>query len=291
MELSLLIPNNKIEKLIKEWLEEDIPSFDYGGVIVGSDIKTAHLLGKQTGVFSGKVFFDEIFRQLGCSVKWFIKDGEPFTMADGKPQLLAIVEGPCRNILIGERLSLNILSRSCAVTTQASAIKKLVDNVDWKGKVAGTRKTTPGFRLVEKLALLVAGLDTHRMDLSSMIMLKDNHIWACGNITQAVKNAHSVGGFSLKIEVECRNQDEAIEAIEAGADIVMLDNFNPQNLNTVSTYLKQHYPHIKIEASGGITVQTIQQYAISTIDIISMGNLTQGVPHIDISLKIQKNKQ
>ncbi|KAK5575012.1 hypothetical protein RB653_010267 [Dictyostelium firmibasis] len=293
MELSQLLPKFKIEKIIKEWLEEDIPSFDYGGCVVGSDEKVAHLLGKQTGVFSGSVFFDEIFKQLGCKVIWFIKDGEPFSMTHGpdknKPQVLAHVIGPVRNILIGERLSLNILSRSCGITTQGHNVKKLVDsNGTWTGKIAGTRKTTPGFRLVEKLALLTAGLDTHRMDLSSMIMLKDNHIWSCGNITNAVKNARSVGGFSLKIEVECRNQDEAIEAIEAGADIVMLDNFNPQDLLTVSTYLKQHYPHITIEASGGITSSTITQYALPTIDIISMGNLTQGVPHIDISLKIQK---
>ncbi|KAM9973139.1 hypothetical protein ACTFIR_012514 [Dictyostelium discoideum] len=298
MEISQLLPKFKIEKIIKEWLEEDIPSFDYGGCVVGSDEKVAHLLGKQNGVFSGSIFFQEIFNQLGCKVIWFIKDGESFSMTHGpeknKPQILAHVIGPVRNILIGERLSLNILSRSCGITTQGYNVKKLVDGNNeqqqqpWKGKIAGTRKTTPGFRLVEKLALLTAGLDTHRMDLSSMIMLKDNHIWACGNITNTVKNARSVGGFSLKIEVECRNQDEAIEAIEAGADIVMLDNFNPQDLQTVSTYLKQHYPHITLEASGGITSTTITQYAIPTIDIISMGNLTQGVPHIDISLKIQK---
>jgi len=291
MDLSLLFPPNSIESLVKQWLNEDIPSFDYGGAVVGSDVKTAHLLGKQKGIFSGTPFFNEIFNQLNCKVTWFIKDGEEFNLdSNGKPFILAHVVGPSRNILVGERLSLNILARASGIATRAREMKSLVDQVQWKGKVAGTRKTTPGFRLVEKYSLLVGGLDTHRMDLSSMIMLKDNHIWSCGSIRNAVVNARSVGGFSLKIEVECQSKEEAIEAIDSGADVVMLDNFTPERISIASADLKKLYPHIVIEASGGITPSTIQQYALPTIDIISMGNLTQGVPHIDISLKIQKQQ-
>ncbi|KYQ89341.1 nicotinate-nucleotide diphosphorylase (carboxylating) [Tieghemostelium lacteum] len=290
MDLSFLFPKQTVSGLVKDWLKEDIPSFDYGGVIVGEDIKTAHLLGKQHGYFSGRLFVQEIFDELKCKVEWFIKDGEEIKYQDGKPHLLATVVGPVRNILIGERLSLNIISRSCGITTRGKTLNLKVrkEFPDWKGKIAGTRKTTPGFRLVEKYALLVAGLDSHRMDLSSMIMLKDNHIWSCGNITNAVKNARTVGGFTLKIEVECRSQVEAIEAIEAGADVVMLDNFKPEDHKPVSNFLKTKYPHVIIELSGGITSDTILQYITNDVDIISMGNLTQGVPHIDISLKIQK---
>ncbi|KAF2072993.1 hypothetical protein CYY_005705 [Polysphondylium violaceum] len=289
MDPSLLFPPNAIQTLVRQWLDEDIPSFDYGGAVVGNDIKTAHLLGKQRGIFSGAPFFNEIFTQLNCKITWFIKDGQEFNLdSNGKPFVLAHVTGPSRNILVGERLSLNILARASGIATRAKEMRDLVDQVQWKGKVAGTRKTTPGFRLVEKYSLLVGGLDTHRMDLSSMIMLKDNHIWSCGSITNAVHSARSLGGFSLKIEVECQNKQEAIEAIDAGANVVMLDNYTPDRLAQDSKELKQLYPHIIIEASGGITPSTIQQYALPTVDIISMGNLTQGVPHIDISLKIQK---
>lgn len=156
--------------------------------------------------------------------------------------------------------------------------------------MAGTRKTTPGFRWVEKYALLVGGCDQHRYDLSSMIMLKDNHVWSSGSITAAVKRAKSVGGFALKIEVECQSEDEANEAITAGADIVMLDNFTPEKLKPVAKSLKErHGKHIIVEASGGVLVENVQDYFDAHVDVISMGVLTQGVPHIDFSLKIHKS--
>ncbi|EFA79016.1 nicotinate-nucleotide diphosphorylase [Heterostelium album PN500] len=287
---SHLFTKSKLQQQIKDWLDEDIPSFDYGGAVVGDVEEVAFLLGKQRGVFSGTPFFNEIFELLDCRVKWNIKDGEEFNPVNG-PVVLAEVRGAVRNILMGERLSLNILSRSCGITTRAFDLRAIVDGVKWHGKVAGTRKTTPGFRLVEKYAMLVGGCDCHRMDLSSMIMLKDNHVWSAGgNITAAVKKARSIGGFSLEVEVECRTEDEAVEAVEAGADVVMLDNMLPPMLAVVSKSLKTKYPHIVIEASGGVIPETLASYALPTVDIISMGSLCQSVPHIDISLKIQKRK-
>lgn len=120
----------------------------------------------------------------------------------------------------------------------------------WNGVVAGTRKTTPGFRQIEKYSLIVGGCAPHRYDLSQMVMLKDNHIWATGSITNAVTRARGAGGFAVKIEVECQNEDEAIEACESGADIVMLDNFTPNNLEPVVHRLKERFPTVLIEASG-----------------------------------------
>ncbi len=141
--------------------------------------------------------------------------------------------------------------------------------------------------MVEKYGLLVGGCDTHRMDLSSMIMLKDNHVWSSGNITKAVHRAKEVGGFSVKIEVECRSVEEAVEAIEAGADVVMLDNFEPQPLKEAAKILKEKYPKVLIEGSGGITVESLESYLNPYVDVLSMGSLTQGVPHIDFSLKVK----
>ncbi|GAM22794.1 hypothetical protein SAMD00019534_059690 [Acytostelium subglobosum LB1] len=288
MDYSHLFTKTKLQKLIAEWLEEDIPSFDYGGAVVGDKPEVAHLLGKQQGVFSGTPFLNEIFTMLDCQVEWRIKDGQEFAPVDGKPIVLAVVKGSARNILMGERLALNILCRSCGITTRSAQMRKIVDAVNWKGKVAGTRKTTPGFRLVEKYAMLVGGCDAHRMDLSSMIMLKDNHVWIAGNIGAAISKAKSVGGFSLKVEVECRTEQEAIEAMDAGADVIMLDNMKPPQLAITSASLKKRYPHIIIEASGGVVPETLASYALDTVDIVSMSTLCQGVPHIDLSLKIQK---
>jgi len=122
-----------------------------------------------------------------------------------------------------------------------------------------------------------------------MIMLKDNHIWSAGSIKGAVARARSVGGFTLKIEVECRNIKEAEEAIEAGADVIMLDNFKPDDLKVAAQSLKSLAPHgIIFEASGGITLDNVKEYFSPHVDVLSMGNLTQGVPHVDISFKIVK---
>lgn len=124
------------------------------------------------------------------------------------------------------------------------------------------------------------------MDLSSMIMLKDNHVWSTGSITNAVKKAKAVGGFSLKIEVECQSIEEAREAIAAGADIVMLDNFPPNKLHECAALLKQESPNVLIEGSGGITVSNITPYFSPNVDILSLGSLIQGAPVIDFSLKV-----
>lgn len=182
---------------------------------------------------------------------------------------------------------------------RANYLVTLAKKAGWSGIIAATRKTTPGFRIVEKYATLVGGADTHRMDLSSMIMLKDNHIWATGSITDAVKKARSAGGFSVKIEVECANEEEAIEAIKSGADIIMLDNFGPEDIARVSTSLKDKFMRAKtgmaysflIEGSGGLTPDNIQDYfKAKDVDIYSFGSITQSVPHIDFSLKIQPKK-
>eukprot|EP01115_Flamella_aegyptia_P003025 TRINITY_DN14778_c0_g1_i1.p1 TRINITY_DN14778_c0_g1~~TRINITY_DN14778_c0_g1_i1.p1 ORF type:complete len:182 (+),score=47.19 TRINITY_DN14778_c0_g1_i1:387-932(+) len=180
-----------------------------------------------------------------------------------------------------------MLARCSGIATLSRQASELAKKHNFQGKVAGTRKTTPGFRIVEKYGILVGGCDTHRMDLSSMIMLKDNHVWSTGSITNAVKKAKSVGGFSMKVEVECQSVKEAEEAILAGADVVMLDNLQPEKLKESAKELKTKYPHVLIEASGGVTITTLPEYFSEHVDVISMGNLTQGVPHIDFSLKIK----
>ncbi len=140
--------------------------------------------------------------------------------------------------------------------------------------------------MVEKYGLLVGGAATHRLDLSQMVMLKDNHIWSAGSITMAVQLARKAAGFSQKIEVECQNLGEALEAAEAGADIVMLDNFAPDQLKNDAKAFKEKFPHVLVEASGGITTETMPQFLSEHVDIVSQGKLTQGYACLDLSLKI-----
>ncbi|GJD12739.1 Phosphoglycerate kinase [Galdieria sulphuraria] len=274
----MIIPQHKIQSMVLSWLEEDIPSFDWGAQAVGDRITSATLYIKSKGLLAGKPFFDAIFQQLDCTVHWYdgeeesaIDDGQwfdPQSQVDGRNMLaIARIQGPACQILRGERTALNVLAR-CS------------------GCISGTRKTTPGFRLVEKYAMLVGGVDTHRMDLSSMVMLKDNHIWSCGSIAQAIQQVQRVAGFSLKVEVECQSFSDACQAAEKGADIVMLDNMNPIQAKQVANALRQLYPSVLIECSGGIREDNVADYFSSDIDILSL-SLSQHCEVIDFSLKVE----
>ncbi|KAJ3488789.1 hypothetical protein NLI96_g2575 [Meripilus lineatus] len=283
----LLPPSWKTQ--VTTWMAEDTPSFDYGGFVVGEDQKTAFLLGKgkQTAVLAGKPFFTEVFEQIGCHVEWHMHEGETFEPV----KHVATVTGKVRHILLGERVALNMLARCSGIATKSKNIKDQARSYGYKGIIAGTRKTTPGFRLVEKYGMLVGGIDPHRHDLSSMIMLKDNHIWSSGSITAAINQARKVGGFSLLLEVEVGSEEEADEAIDAGADIVMLDNMEGDQLVEVTRRLREKWNGKRkflFESSGNITETNLSERAINDIDILSTSAVHQSVQHIDFSLKIQK---
>ncbi|TCD69851.1 hypothetical protein EIP91_005928 [Steccherinum ochraceum] len=285
----LLPPSWKTQ--VQAWLAEDTPSFDYGGFVVGEAVREARLLGKgkAAAVLAGRPFFEEVFVQLGCEVEWHMQEGETFEPV----KHVATVRGKARHILLGERVALNMLARCSGIATKSKAILDQARGYGYKGIIAGTRKTTPGFRLVEKYGMIVGGIDPHRHDLSSMIMLKDNHIWSSGSITAAINQARKVGGFSLLLEVEVQSEAEADEAIDAGADIIMLDNIEGAQLADVSRRLKEKWTGKRkflFESSGNITHENLQERAINDIDILSTSVVHQGVPHVDFSLKIQKPK-
>lgn len=203
---------------------------------------------------------------------------------------------------------------------RTSSLLAILRSHSWNGILAGTRKTTPGFRLVEKYGILVGGADPHRHDLSTMTMLKDNHIWACHNkkhdiingssndtnnsstdkatttaeaIPSAVLAARSAGGFSTKIEVECRSMDEAHAAISAGADVIMLDNFNAQEVRDAASTLKDEWATkgkprgtFLIEVSGGLNESNAADFCAEDVDILSTSSIHQGVGIVDFSLKV-----
>jgi nicotinate-nucleotide pyrophosphorylase (carboxylating) len=263
--LGCLLPEH-YKHQIQQWLAEDAPSFDYGGFVVGDEPRTATLYCKSRGVVAGVPFFDEIFRQCGgCTVEWHHQEGELLDPAQtGGKIAVATVKGPTRQLLLGERVALNLLSRCSAVATKSADMLALVRQAGYTGILAGTRKTTPGFRLVEKYGMLVGGVDQHRHDLSAMVMLKDNHIWARGgSITEAVAAARAVAGYTMKIEVEVDSEAAADEAIAAGADVIMLDNFDGDGLKVAARSIKERWAGKKsfmLECSGGLTPQNVKTY-------------------------------
>ncbi|KAK4074499.1 uncharacterized protein Triagg1_5095 [Trichoderma aggressivum f. europaeum] len=276
---------------VTAWLAEDTPSFDYAGFVVGEHPRTATLWAKSPGVIAGRPFFDEVFHQCGCDVEWHADEGsqiDPSQSPDGKIKV-ATVTGPARGLLLGERVALNTLARCSGVATQSERVVSKLRKAGYEGVLAGTRKTTPGFRLVEKYGMLVGGADGHRMDLSAMVMLKDNHVWSRGSIAEAVAAAKAVAGFSVKIEVEVQSEAEADEAIGAGADVVMLDNFTGDGVKIAARSLKERWAGKKrflLEVSGGLREDNVEPYVCHDVDIISTSSIHQGVPHVDFSLKI-----
>lgn len=286
-----VLPETKLRSLAREWLAEDCPSFDFGGFVIGSKIGEAQLLCKSSCILSGVPFFNAIFEELDCNVKWHYSEGESFLSdpnTEFKRVKVATVHGPIKNILLGERPALNVLSRSSGIATMCQTYIGKAVKKSWKGRIAGTRKTTPGFRLVEKYSLLVGGVDTHRYDLSSMVMLKDNHIWSAGNIEKTVKRVLELCSFSTKVEVECQNISEGLEAAGAGAHVVMFDNQTPEQLHAAAKHLKESYPHVIVECSGGIDEGNIEEYFGEYVDVISTSKLVQGYSCADFSLKIIK---
>lgn len=205
---------------------------------------------------------------------------------------------------------MNILARCSGIASKSASVIAAVRAQGWQGTVAGTRKTTPGFRIVEKYGILVGGADPHRHDLSHMTMLKDNHVWACANnraaadggvadpssiesiaaaIPRAVKAAKATGGFSTKVEVECRSVEEANAAIGAGADVVMLDNFTADGVREAARQLKQEWAGKRaflIEVSGGLTEKNAAAFACADVDILSTSSIHQGTGIVDFSLKV-----
>mmetsp|Transcript_28664 Transcript_28664/g.60789 ORF Transcript_28664/g.60789 Transcript_28664/m.60789 type:complete len:331 (+) Transcript_28664:99-1091(+) len=311
----LLLPLHFKEE-VRLFLKQDMPHYDVGAFVVGDRPAVAHLLAKTDGVLAGVPFFDAVFEELGCTVEWQAAEGAlvgpghggcegageaatssaatasasfDATAAHFKGrQLVAVVKGPVHRLLQGERTALNILSRASGIAAETRKLVAEKERLGWHGQIAATRKVTPGFRLVEKYAVIVGGGVPHRMNLSDMVMLKDNHVWACGgSISEMVKRARTACGFSSKIEVECQKLEEALEAAEAGAEVVMLDNFPGAEAKVAARKLKERFPHgLTVEVSGGLTTETMGAYLCPDIDVVSFGRLTHGYGVVDFSLKV-----
>ena len=265
-------------QLMRLALAEDIGSGDLTAQAVPADRRAkAKLIAKEDLVFSGSSVIEPLLQvaEAKSKITLLVKDGE--LVAKGAPFLLW--EGPAREILSLERTLLNFLQRLCGIATEARRIALLVKGTNLQ--VLDTRKTTPGFRALEKAAVKDGGLHNHRLSLDTGILIKENHIRAAGGIAAAVK---ALGKQQYPIQVEVTNHSEVFEALQLGLRHLLLDNFSPEELKKMVQKILAQYPDAVLEASGGVTTQSLPLFAASGVHRVSMGALTHSVRAADISL-------
>lgn len=270
----------QVDPLILSALQEDITSEDVStnSVMPVFQLGEVDLICKQDGVLCGMQVFERVFTLLdeNTKVEMFAKDGDYIQ----KGQLIAKVTGDIRILLSGERTALNFLQRMSGIATYTRQVADLLK--DSKTTLLDTRKTTPNNRIFEKYSVRIGGGSNHRYNLSDGVMLKDNHIGAAGSITKAVQMAKAYAPFVRKIEVEVENMDMVKEAVQAGADIIMLDNMTHAQIKEAIDYIASR---AEVEVSGNVTKENIAVLTDLGVDFISSGALTHSAPILDLSLK------
>lgn len=276
-----------IHNLIRLAFTEDIGDGDHTTLcsIPETEEGKSKLLIKEEGILAGVDIAIEVFHTFdpALQVEVFLQDGTYVKPGD----IAFVVSGKVRSILQTERLVLNIMQRMSGIATITNSYMKLLEGT--AAKVLDTRKTTPGMRILEKQAVRIGGGENHRIGLFDMILLKDNHVDFAGGIEKAIRGAQNYlkeKNKKLKIEVEVRTLDELEEALRVGGvDRIMLDNFTPAQTFDAVKIVKAVNEHVELESSGGITIDTIREYAETGVDYISVGALTHSVKSLDMSLK------
>lgn len=275
--------NIKLQRMLEQFFNEDIGDGDLSSELIFSREEQGSFTfyAKEEGVFCGAGVIETGFHLLDPSlnISLFKEDGNWLE----KGAKIAIIEGRLQSLLTGERVILNLIQRMSGIATNAKKAVELTRGT--RAKVCDTRKTMPGLRMLDKYAVRIGGAFNHRSGLYDCIMLKDNHIAFAGSITKAVQRAKSKIGHTVKIEVEIETKEQLLEAIEAGADIIMFDNRTPEE---IKEWLPLVPNHIATEASGGITLENLRAYAESGVEWISLGSLTHSVKAFDISALVQR---
>jgi nicotinate-nucleotide pyrophosphorylase (carboxylating) len=271
-----------IPQCVARALQEDIGHGDITALLIPAEKDAqAVVICRDQAVICGRPWVDEVFRQLdpNTSIEWHIEEGDEVS----PNQRLFTLSGNARVLLTGERAALNFLQTLSATATLARQYAALAINSDVR--ILDTRKTIPGLRLAQKYAVTVGGCDNHRLGLYDAFLIKENHIAACGGIGQAVAQARTIAADKL-VEVEVESLDELYQALAAKADIVMLDNFSPEDIAQLA---ELDFGDTKIEVSGNITEETVQQYISSAVNYISSGSLTKHIRAVDLSMRLLSN--
>jgi nicotinate-nucleotide pyrophosphorylase (carboxylating) len=287
----MFLPRKILEKKLLDILAEDIGQGDITTALTipAESTSEAQIVAKEAGIAAGIEEAKMLLESLGLKVETLASDGEKIN----PKQTLMKIRGNTRTILSTERTILNIVSRMSGIATTTRRLVEKLQKAKLGTKIACTRKTAPGLLYLDKKAVLVGGGDTHRLHLDDMVLIKDNHIAVAGSIEVAVKRAKEVGSFTKKIEVEVSSAEDALAAAKAGADIIMLDNFSPKQVEKAVSRLEEaaFSGKVLIEASGGITAENILEFASKQVDIVSLGELTHSAKTLDLSLEITKIKK
>lgn len=284
----MFLPRKILEEKLRNMLAEDVGQGDVTtALIVPADSTAeAEVIAKESGVVAGMEEAKILLESLGLKVEILVSDGEKVKAKT----ILMKISGDTRTILSVERTLLNIISRMSGIATTTRKLIQKIRKDKLKTKVACTRKVAPGLLYFDKKAVLIGGGDTHRLHLDDMILIKDNHIAVAGSVKKAIEKVKKEASFSKKIEVEITRIKDALAAAEAGANIIMLDNFSPEQIGKAVKLLKKEhfFRKVMLEASGRITAENILAYASKGVDIVSLGEITDSTKALDISLEITK---
>jgi nicotinate-nucleotide pyrophosphorylase (carboxylating) len=272
-------------RLIDLALEEDRGAGDWTTrwVVPARTRGHARIIAKADGVIAGLAIACTVFSRLDLRVEITSTVSDGAVVHDG--DVVCTIRGPARTILTGERTALNFMQRLSGIATQT---RKFVDAVaGTEAKILDTRKTTPGWRSLEKAAVKAGGGENHRFGLFDMVLIKENHIQIAGGVAEAVKRVRDSNTKSLRVEVEVRNKEELHAAVDAGCDIILLDNMDVQAIREAVRVIKQRAPQIQTEASGNMTIERVRAVAETGVDFISVGALTHSITALDLSLLLQ----
>lgn len=287
----MFLPRKILEEKLRRILAEDTGQGDVTtALIVPADtIVEAEVMAKEAGVIAGIEEAEILLESLGLKVEGFVADGE---RVKPKSVLLRIL-GDARTLLSVERTLLNVVSRMSGIATTTRELTEKIRDAGFEARVACTRKVAPGLLYFDKKAVLIGGGDTHRLHLDDMVLIKDNHIAVAGSIDKAVESVKKGASFTKKVEIEVSKPDDVLDAAEARADIIMLDNFSPKQIVKAVDLLKKSrfFGKVLLEASGGITAERILKFASTGVDIISLGEITDSVKALDVSLEVVKVKR
>lgn len=268
-----------IDEIIKNALIEDSTYGDITtlGIVSSKSNCSVDLIAKEEGIIAGLLVFQRVFDRLGeVHIQFYVQDGDMVKAG----QIIASIRGKTQHILTGERIALNLLQRMSGIATITDKAVKLLEGT--RAKVLDTRKTTPNLRVLEKYAVVVGGGCNHRFNLSDGILIKDNHINAAGGIKEAIFRVRNTVSFVRKIEVEVETLEGVEEALDAKADIIMLDNMSLEQMKKAVALINKESI---TEASGNVTLENIRDMAETGVDFISLGMLTHSVDALDISMK------
>lgn len=269
-----------IKEFVKDVLAEDVGRGDLYALISKPIPASAKIIAKSEGVFSGQVYANALAELEGFEIIWHISDGGFFISGN----VLAEIKGTSHTLLKIERTLLNMVLHSSSISTYTNSFVKLIE--PYGTKLLDTRKTRPKLRVFEKYATRIGGAVNHRLGLDDCLMLKDTHLKTIDDISVFMKEARKKIPFTSKIEIEAETFEQAKTFMQAGADIVMCDNMTPEQLSVVVKYKKENFPQILLEASGNISLDTIESYARTGVDAISSGALIHQSKWIDMSMKM-----